>query len=191
MNKYLYTLIILALFVIGCKDNSNIVSPVDNTVNANDVVSNPNWITLPPSTETALKKDVAVSKLIRDYEDSELEINTRYWSRSGRISIYAEAEFQKFSFKGQRYVTMSVNDEFGTTSFSPSGTWAKPVIFNLCIIGLDLHDVDPSKVDFVYMAPDGSYHKANYESIYVNTRWGVLQVVNAQLPHFSRWGFIN
>ena len=52
MNKYLYTLIILALFVIGCKDNSNIVSPVDNTVNANDVVSNPNWITLPPSTET-------------------------------------------------------------------------------------------------------------------------------------------
>ena len=191
MNKYLYTLIILALFVIGCKDNSNIVSPVDSTVNANDVVGNPNWITLPPSTETALKKDVAVSKLIRDYEDSELEINTRYWSRSGRISIYAEAEFQKFSFKGQRYVTMSVNDEFGTTSFSPSGTWAKPVIFNLKISGIDLHNVDPSHVDFVYLAPDGSYHKAKYESIYVNTRWGVLQVVNAQLPHFSRWGFIN
>ena len=88
---------LLALFAIGCKDNSNIVSPVDNAVKTNDIVSNPNWITLPPSTENALKKDVAVSKLIHDYEDSELEINTWYRSRSGKISIYAAAEFQKYS----------------------------------------------------------------------------------------------
>ena len=191
MNKYFYILMLLALFAIGCKDNSNIVSPVDNAVKTNDIVSNPNWITLPPSTENALKKDVAVSKLIHDYEDSELEINTWYRSRSGKISIYAAAEFQKYSFNGNRYVTMSVNDEFGTTDFSPSGVWTKPVIFNLRISGIDLHNVDRSLVDFVYMAPDGSYHKAIYKRIYVNTRRGILQVVNAQLPHFSRWGFIN
>ncbi len=191
MNRYLYILILLTLFVIGCKNNSNLVSPVDTTVNTNDIVRSPNWITLPQSTETALKKDVAVSKIIYDYEDTNLEINTRYWSRYGRISIYANAEFQKFSFKGQRYVRMSVNDEFGASDFYPSGTWAKPVIFNLRIIGIDLHNVDPSQVDFVYMAPDGSYHKAKYESIYVNTGRGILQVINAELPHFSRWGFIN
>ena len=190
ISKYLTILTILALFVVGCTDDSNVVSPVDNAVNT-DIVHNPNWITLPPSTETALKKDVSVSKTIYSWQESYLEINTRYWSRSGRISIYAKAEFQKYSFKGEKYVTMSVNDEFGTTGFSPSGTWSKPVIFNLRITGIDLHDVDPSQVSFVYMAPDGSYHKAKYESIYVNTRWGILEVVNAQLPHFSRWGFIN
>jgi hypothetical protein len=191
MIKYLTILTILALFVIGCTDDSNVVSPVDSTINNNDLVNNPNWITLPPSTETALKKDVAVSKTIYGWEDSDLEIDTRYWSRKGRISIYANAEFKKDSFKGERHVTMTVNDEFGTTDFSPSGTWAKPVIFNLKITGIDLHNVDPSKVTFVYMAPNGTYHEAKYESIYVNTRWGILQVVNAELPHFSRWGFIN
>jgi uncharacterized membrane protein YciS (DUF1049 family) len=192
MFKYLsILLIVLALFVIGCTDDSNIVSPAGGSVSNNDVLINPNWITLPQSTETALKKDVAVSKIIYGWEDSNLEINTRYWSRRGRISIYANAEFKKDSFKGQRNVTMSVNDEFGSTDFSPSGTWAKPVIFNLKITGIDLRNVDPSQVTFVYMAPNGSYHEAKYDSIYVNTRWGILQVVNAELPHFSRWGFVN
>jgi hypothetical protein len=191
MSKYLSILIFLALLVVGCTDNSNLMSPIDNAGNNSDILSNPNWITLPQSTETALKKDVAVSKIIYGWEESYLEINTRYQSRHGRISIYANAEFQKDSFRGQRYVSMSVNDQFGTTDFSPSGLWLKPVIFNLRITGLDLHDVDPSHVSFVYMAPNGTYREVQYDSIYVNTRWGILQVVNAKLSHFSRWGFIN
>jgi hypothetical protein len=191
MYRYLSILMLLLLFVIGCTDNSNIVSPVDSTENNSNIINNPNWITLPQSTETALKKDIAVSKLIYSWEDSNLEIDTRYWSRHGRISIYANAEFQKYSFRGRRYVTMSVNDDFGTTNFSPSGTWLKPVIFNLRITGIDLRNVDPSQVSFVYMAPNGTYQEAEYDSIYVNKRRGILQVFNARLPHFSRWGFIN
>lgn len=191
MYKYLLLLMLSSLFVIGCTDNSNVVSPAENNGNNNDIINNPNWITLPQSTETALKKDVAVSKMIYSWEESYLEINTHYWSRRGRISIYANAEFQKDSFQGQRYVTMSVNDDFGTTDFSPTGTWLKPVIFNLKITGIDLSNVDPSQVSFVYMAPNGTYQEAQYDRIYVNKRWGILEVVNARLPHFSRWGFIN
>ena len=86
---------------------------------------------------------------------------------------------------------MSINDDFGAATFSPSGTWAKPVIYNLTIQGIDLSNVDPSKVTFVYMAPDGKYYKAKYQSIYVEKQSGKLQIINAQLPHFSRWGFIN
>ncbi len=84
-----------------------------------------------------------------------------------------------------------INDQFGTASFSPSGTWAKPVIYNLTIMGVDLSNVDPSNVSFVYMAPDGKYYKAKYQSIYVEKQSGKLQIIDAQLPHFSRWGFIN
>ena len=41
------------------------------------------------------------------------------------------------------------------------------------------------------MAPDGKYYKAKYQSIYVEKQSGKLQIINAELPHFSRWGFIN
>ncbi len=192
MCKYLSIIAILVVFVVGCTDESNMLSPVDSTINNNEVVSNPNWITLPADVNQALKKDITVGKTIYGDQESLLEINTGYAGGPfGWISITANARFQRYSFTGQRYVTMSINDDFGAASFSPSGTWAKPVIYNLTIMGVDLSNVDPSKVSFVYMSPDGKYYKAKYQSIYVEKQSGKLQIISAELPHFSRWGFIN
>ncbi len=192
MYKYLLILVFFGLFVVGCTDESNMLSPVSSTANNNEIVSNPNWISLPANVDQALKKDITVGKTIYGIDESLLEINTGYAGGPfGWISITANARFQRYSFTGQRYVTMSINDDFGTASFSPSGTWAKPVIYNLTIQGIDLSNVDPSKVSFVYMAPDGNYYKAKYQSIYVEKQSGKLQILNAELPHFSRWGFIN
>jgi hypothetical protein len=86
---------------------------------------------------------------------------------------------------------MTVNDQYGAATFSPSGTFLKPVIYNLTIVGLDLSNVDPAKVKFVYMAPNGQYYTPVYERLYVEKQSGKLQIVNAQLPHFSRYGFVN
>ena len=192
MLKYLSMVMVLALLVIGCTDESNMFSPVNNSINTDEEISNPNWITLPSSDDLALKKDISVGKTIYGDQESLLEINTGYAGGSfGWISITANARFQRYAFTGSRYVSMSVNDQFGTASFSPSGTWAKPVIYNLTIMGVDLSKVDPSKVSFVYMSPDGKYYKAKYQSIYVEKQSGKLQIIDAQLPHFSRWGFIN
>ena len=192
MFKYLSIIVLLALFVVGCTDESNMVAPVDNTISNNEVVSNPNWISLPPAENQALKKDITVGKTIYGTDESLLEINTGYpGGPFGWISITANARFPRYSFTGSRYVTMSINDDFGAATFSPSGTWIKPVIYNLTIQGIDLSNIDPSKVTFVYMAPDGNYYKAKYQSIYVEKQSGKLQIINAELPHFSRWGFIN
>jgi hypothetical protein len=192
MYKYLVILVVLALFVIGCTDESNMIAPVDNTVSNNEVVSNPNWISLPPAENQALKKDITVGKMIEGDDESLLEINTGYAGGPfGWISITANARFQRYSFEGEKYVTMSINDDFGAATFTPSGEFDKPVIYNLTIQGIDLSNVDPSTVTFVYMAPDGNYYKAKYQSIYVEKQSGKLQIINAELPHFSRWGFIN
>lgn len=192
MFKYLSILALFALLVIGCTDQSNMVAPVDNVITNNESVANPNWISLPPAANQALKKDITVGKTIEGDDESLLEINTGYAGGPfGWISITANARFQRYSFTGDRYVTMSINDDFGAATFTPSGTWAKPVIYNLTIQGIDLSNVDPSKVTFVYMAPDGNYYKAKYQSIYVEKQSGKLQIINAELPHFSRWGFIN
>ena len=192
MLKYLSIIILLAVFAAGCTDESNMLSPADTSANNNEVVSNPNFINLLPANSLSLKKDIAVSRTIYGDQESLLEINTGYAGGPfGWISITANARFLRYSFTGSRYVTMSINDDLGAASFSPSGTWALPVIYNLTIQGIDLSNVDPSKVSFVYMAPDGNYYKAKYQSLYVEKQSGKIQLINAQLPHFSRWGFIN
>jgi hypothetical protein len=189
MFKYLLSILLLSLLVIGCNQESNLVSPQD-TVNNSQVVSEPNWITLPSS--LSLKKDVSVSKWISGNDESLLEINTGYaGGPMGWISITANARFQRYSFWGTRYITMSINDQCGVADFSPSGSFYRPVIYNLTIQGIDVSKINPYTVSFVYMAEDGNYYKANYDKIYVDKQAGKLQVVNAELPHFSRYGFVN
>jgi hypothetical protein len=140
----------------------------------------------------SLKKDVSVSKWIYGDQESLLEINTGYAGGPfGWISITANARFQRYSFTGSRYVTMSINDQFGAATFSPSCTFSSPVIYNLTIVGVDLSNVNPATVKFVYMDPDGNYYQAKYQSIIVDKQGGRLGVINAELPHFSRWGFLN
>jgi PBP1b-binding outer membrane lipoprotein LpoB len=52
MYKYLLVIFILALFVVGCTDESNMLTPVNNQVNNSEIVSNPNQINLPSDNQT-------------------------------------------------------------------------------------------------------------------------------------------
>jgi hypothetical protein len=179
----------LAMLVVGCGVDKPVApGPDDNASLGTEVQAS--WIVLPPASNPGLAKTTTVGKLINGSDESLIEINTGYAGGPfGWISITANARFQRNSFVGQRYVSMSVNDQYGSADFSPSGTWLKPVIYNLTIMGVDLSMVDPSKVTFVYMAPDGKYYRAVYQALYVEKQSGKLQVINAQLPHFSRYGF--
>jgi hypothetical protein len=182
MKNLIYLLILFGFFIAGCSENSNIVAPAENTSNE------PNWIVGPSN---SLQKDATVSRWIYGNEESLLEINDGWAGGIGWISITSNARFQRYSFTGSRYITMTVDDQCGTSTFTPSGTFTKPVIYNLTIVGLNLSNVDPAKVRFVYMAPDGNYYVPQYERLYVEKQSGKLQIVNAQLPHFSRYGFVN
>jgi hypothetical protein len=189
MKKLLsFTAVLLVLF-IGCSKDANISSPIENQV---DQVEQPNWIALPGPDILSVETDVSVSQMVNGSDETLMQINTGYaGGPHGWISITANARFQRNSFLGQRYITMSINDQFGTATFSPSGSFLKPVIYNLTIMGVDLSNVDPTKVRFVYLAADGNYYIPPYQSLYVEKQSGKLQIINAQLPHFSRYGFVN
>ncbi len=66
-----------------------------------------------------------------------------------------------------------------------------PVQYTLTVSGLDLTGVNPDSLDFVYVAQNGSITGVEYDAITANVATGTLAVVNAQLEHFSRYGFVN
>jgi hypothetical protein len=179
----------LAIALVGCAMDDGLAPIMDDNASLGSEVQ-PNWIVLPQPSDLSLAKTVSVSRTINGSDESLIEINTGYAGGPfGWVSITANARFQRYAFTGTRTVTMSINDQYGAADFSPSGTWAKPVIYNLTIVGADLRSVDPSKVKFVYVAPDGKYYTAVCQKIYVEKQSGKLQVINAQLPHFSRYAF--
>jgi hypothetical protein len=188
MSKYIYLLIFFLGFIIGCGKESDLVAPVNSTEG-----NEPNWIALPSTENQALQKDISTGKWISGDKRSILRIRTSYRACTPFhfVSINALAAIQKNSFEGSTFITMSVSDKFGVTTFLPDIHFSKPVIYNLTITGLDLSGIDPATVKFVYMAPDGEYYQAEYDHLNVDPRIGMLQVINAKLPHFSRYGFAN
>ncbi len=188
MYKYIYMLIFFLGFIIGCGKEADVVAPVD-TAKSNE----PNWIAIPSAEDQSLQKNVFTGKWICGDEGSNLKINTHYRSFNPFrfIKINALAEIPENSFEGCTFITMSVSDKYGVTTFLPDISFSKPVIYNLTITGLNLNGIDPAAVKFVYMAPDGEYYEAEYDQLNVDPRTGMLQVINAKLPHFSRYGFAN
>ncbi len=73
--------------------------------------------------------------------------------------------------------------------FQPHGiTFSQPAILNIAASGLDLTGMNPNAIDIYYDNTEtGQWEKMEREAILVNIVDGAIVVVNALLPHFSRY----
>lgn len=214
MKKLSGLFLLAVLLTVGCNDESGLVNPLndqletelnksssrnrrdiqtpttdDNVISTSDnnseAISDPDWITIPQE-----GLEISTSKLVKGSEETLLDLNTSVQGGLfGNIQVNATLRFLRGSFEGERYVSMSINSEYGTASFSPSGTFDIPAIYNATIMGLDLSGINPDEIQFVYMDTDGKYYPIDVQHIYVEPQSGKLQVINAQIPHFSRYGW--
>jgi hypothetical protein len=190
MKKYISVIVLLSLFVIGCTEQTSVTSPV-NKVQTQE----PNWISLPngESGMSVMSMPIfEVSKNINGKNGGRLNINERYdGGPFGEVKVKAQIEFPKGSFTDTKYITMILDTQFGLATFLPHSNFDKDAIYNVEFWGLDLSSIDPSKVNFVYQAEDGSYEYIERSRIQVDVKNGWLKLTDARLPHFSRYGFVN
>ncbi len=74
-------------------------------------------------------------------------------------------------------------------TFQPHGTvFSTPAILNITAHGVDFAGVDPNSVDIYYDNPEtGLWEPMQRDQLIVDIISGTVQVINAQLPHFSRY----
>ena len=192
MRRYIYLFTLLALFVVGCSEQSSMLAP-DNKVNTTE----PNWISLPNMNgESGMSvMSMPIFQAIKEIDGEtggKILINERYLGGPlGEVKVKAELGFPKDAFVGSKYITMILDTQFGLATFSPHAYFDKDAIYNVEFLGLDLTGVNPKNVGFVYQAEDGSYEYIDYSKIEVDLKNGKLKVRDAKLPHFSRYGFVN
>ena len=200
MKKYISLIALLSLFVIGCQEN-NITQPYSENSNNSNVTllksGEPNWIglpdRLPAANYNALSKKVlySISKDINGNNGGELRLQSEYAAGPfGKIKVDAKIKFPKGAYEGEKFVTMSIEQNFGSTTFSPHSNFNFPADYDLKYEGLDLTGLTPSKLDFVYMNEDGTYEQVVYDEISMDVSKGKIEIKNAKLPHFSRYGFV-
>ena len=185
MKSLISMLIVSLMLYVGCQENSNIVEP------QNKILA-PNWIELPKniSQGSSIEMEFSASDHIYGYFGGDIKLNKSYYSSKGKVKIYAKIEFDNRSFSGDKFITMTVDDVNGTVTFSPSMIFDKPAKLNLKLEGLDLSGINPENINFVYLSPSGTISQIVYKDINVDVQSGTLELIDGQIPHFSRFGFV-
>ncbi len=109
----------------------------------------------------------------------------------GQVTVESELEFDSYSFQGTVEITQTLDSEFAALKFGPSMQFNRDVELDLIITGLDLSNVNPNTLDFVYIDENGTIEYVDYDEIKMDASTGTIEVDDADLTHFSRYGFVN
>jgi len=182
MKKYLSIIAIIGLVVFGCSDPISTNNPVQQSTNKAE------WITIQNNGGgLSVEGTKTWSKYING-KNGAFFSGTKWLSNS--VSAYVEIWVPAGAFTGCKTISATLNSENIYADFSPSPlTFNTPIYYTVEYYGVDITGIDPNNVDFYYIDGSGNMVKAEYSEIYVENGW--LCVVDAKLPHFSRYGFVN
>ncbi|MBT8386061.1 MAG: hypothetical protein KJO12_01500 [Ignavibacteria bacterium] len=188
MKKLLTLSLLSFLLFFGCNQNSEILTPVEESSSQDYSL-----ISLPtPSGGLSVETLMTQFMEINGDEGGKFDIKFNYEGGPfGFVKIDSKLEFLAGAFVGNADISQTHNTDFASMTFGPSMQFSARVVHSLKIEGVDLSGVNPNTLDFVYIDAIGNMYPVEYEEVRMDASSGKLEVKNAILPHFSRYGFIN
>ena len=202
------------LLLVGCDQESGITTPLGNTSKQTLVPALPEDIIIheqysypkeddgiyPPGADSIffLSKlfpqglsDMIKSEVIDGFNGGTIEIDNKFIIGDATISIGAKLDIPFGAFTGIKEISMVLNNKIGTISFYPHIVFNEPAEFDLKYTGIDVSDINPDSIDFIFQNYNGSTEQINYRKIKVNSLRKEIHLEKAELNHFSRYGFVN
>lgn len=184
MKQLLSITAIFLMFFVGCSKDVNINSPVEKQTTQEVVTREvPEGLSVNATYSVTKEIDGNTGGFMYYGDFSQAQNGTK-----GKV--YAACYFPAGSFSGKKTITMTLDTKKCTGTFSPSMVFDKPVGFSALFTGVDLTKYNQDQYAFVYYAPNGQKTEITASFLYFNKDKGVLGILNAQLPHFSRYGFV-
>lgn len=187
MGKYLALIIFSFLLLSGCNEESDVSSPI------HEANSTYQLIKLPPKAGLSVESTFSITETIDGEDGGELKINESYVATTGgTVKIDAKLKIEKNSFNGIVDITMTVDDEFAAVSFSPPMVFSIPAELKLKFEGIDLaklHSIT-GNYEFVYISDSWDIEQVTYNNMQVDESKGKIWVNEADINHFSRYGWV-
>lgn len=180
--KKLFVLAALAgLFLVGCQDtNVNPVSTGDSQITT-------------AKTLASLSDDYSVTQTIDGSKGGVITFTKTNVGSNGVQTVSVNLSFAPGSFEGEQDITVAADFNDASFSFYPHMVFDdSKVTLNANYTGVNLNNLDLSKVtkiDFYYFGDDGSKELIKNNGVKIDLKSGGLEVKNAKLPHFSRYGW--
>ena len=185
--KYLLSSVLFSFLIFwGCTQESEITSPVDTGSSHQYKL-----ISLPVPASGLTVETQTYTQWVNGYNGGEFSAEYSYQSNSGTVSQYSTLDFIPGVFSGWKNISQTFNTGGAAMEFGPPMQFQNTVKYTYTIYGADLTGIDPNTLNFVYIDANGNMYPVQYDSVSMDESTGMLQVVNAVLPHFSRYGFVN
>jgi hypothetical protein len=184
MKKLLSIAAVFLMFFVGCSKDVNINGPVNDQLTEQ-------FVTREVQEGLNVNTTFTVSKIIDGSKGGSMFIGDYLSAKNGKQDyVYASLTFPAGAFSGTKTITMTLDNKTLTGTFSPSMTFSKSASFSALYGGVNLSSSTQSQYTFVYYSPSGVKYSISSSYIYFDKTNGVLGILNAQLPHFSRYGFV-
>ncbi len=205
MKITLTTLLLSALLLVGCIDNSSdITSPDEKITNQS---TSPNWVKLPgdPGQGLGVETDYSASKLIKGKKGGQIKLKVkikRPGHEFGDFVIKAKVKVEKHSFPDDEEIlftiTMDPDNAYINISPSPSILY-KHITVDWEIKGIDVSDIDPETFDYVYVGDNNEilttvkqHLTVDYNKHKIKVKKGVIYPTTTEdSPIGARYGFVH
>ena len=205
MKITLTTLLLSVLLLVGCEDNSSLLTSPEAQVKQQS--NSPNWVKLPgdKGQKFSVESEYSAQKLIKGKDGGEIKLNVRIerpGHEFGDFVVKAKVKVKKHSFPDNEerlfIITMDPNNAYLNISPSPS-TLEKHIKVDWEIKGIDVSNINPSSFNFMYVGDNNEMLETTKEEITVDYNKHKIKVKRAKIhpitsnnsPGGSRYGFVH
>lgn len=153
-----------------------------------------------PNAPTGLKKELTATRWISAKYGGLLQISYSYYvpGTYRKVTVLATLRVPAGAVPYDQYLTMRLDDQTLSGSvdmnvmFGPHGTtFYRPALLSIVTTGLDLSSI-PSSANvqlYYYNTDTGTYEPMTVKMAQYNLSSGMIQCLDGELPHFSRYAF--
>jgi hypothetical protein len=170
--------------MIGCNEQSNIVNPIQEGTNATGTHLSKNVHSSEPFLVSAQKG--GVGRLVYEVGETQVSVIIKFKPRSVESDLWITLTMDENSLEGGIGFNDGVNLQFG-----PHGTqFLLPGKLDITIKKANPELLDEA-MNVFYLDENGNHlDQMVYKKLVIQRDKGALKLVQAEIPHFSRYGFV-
>jgi hypothetical protein len=205
MKLFLSLLVLPALILVGCMDNSSDITAPDEQINQQS--NSPTWVKLPtdPGQGLGVETEYSASKLIKGKDGGEIKLNIRVHQHGSEFGdhfeIKAKVKVEKHSFPDneQRLFTITMDPEYAYLNIAPSpNTLYKHITVDFEIKGIDVSDINPDTFNFFFIGDSNEMLETSKKDLKVDYNKHKIKVKKAVInptttedtPPGARYAFV-
>ncbi|MCH7962412.1 MAG: hypothetical protein IH852_00575 [Bacteroidetes bacterium] len=202
MKTTLTTLLLSALFLVGCADDSSLLTSPEAQITQQS--NSPNWVKLPTDlgSGSSIETTYSSSKMINGYNGGMISLNViipRPGNELGDYESHIRVFVEKESFPDQenRLFTITLDPDYAFLNITPSpSTLLKHIRIDWTLEGIDVSLIDPDTFGFIYVGDNSDILETGNQTLKLYSNLNRLKVKKAEIivptdetPGGARYGF--